>query len=223
MLKLFYFLTDITNILFMSLLVIATTCVYVTEFNPPPSMITSFCLAASILYYIVMKKPNKVYLVDYACCRPGPSCLASPEMLLDRATHVGFLSEENFKLVEKILDRSGLGPKTYVPEGMLEIPPLLSLDDARKESKGVLFSAVDELLEKTGVEAKDIGILVVNCCLFNPTPSLSDTIVNHYKLRGNILIYNLSGMGCSAGVIAVDFAKHLLQVYLFFSFIIILK
>lgn len=116
-----------------------------------------------------------------------------------------------------------MGPNTYVPEGLLEIPPKLTLDEARKESSTVLFGAVDELLEKTGVKVKDIGILVVNCCLFNPTPSLSDIIVNHYKLRGNVLVYNLSGMGCSAGVLAVDFAKQLLQVrfplilsYLFF-------
>ena len=114
--------------------------------------------------------------------------------------------------MNKILDRSGLGPWTYVPVGLLEIPPRLTLEEARKETDTVLFGAVDELLEKTGVEAKDIGILVVNCCLFNPTPSLSDSIVNRYKLRGNILAYNLSGMGCSAGVLAVDFAKQLLQV-----------
>ncbi|KAI4376054.1 hypothetical protein MLD38_013850 [Melastoma candidum] len=47
--------------------------------------------------------------------------------------------------------------------------------------------------------------------LFNPTPSLSAMIVNKYKLRGNIKSYNLGGMGCSAGVIAVDLAKDLLQ------------
>jgi 3-ketoacyl-CoA synthase len=136
-------------------------------------------------------------------------------MLLERAKQFGFLSEENFILINKILDRSGIGPRTYVPEGLLQVPPKLTLEEARNESYAVLFGAVDELLEKTCVEAKDIGILVVNCCLFNPTPSLSDAIVNHYKLRGNILIYNLSGMGCSAGVIAVDFAKRLLQVILF--------
>ena len=38
-------------------------------------------------------------------------------------------------------------------------------------------------------------------------------IVNKYKLRGNIRSFNLGGMGCSAGVIAVDLAKDLLQVH----------
>ena len=57
-----------------------------------------------------------------------------------------------------------------------------------------------------------IDILVVNCSLFNPTPSLSAMIVNHFKFNSNVISYNLSGMGCSAGVIAVGLAKELLQV-----------
>ncbi|GAU35195.1 hypothetical protein TSUD_31250 [Trifolium subterraneum] len=85
--------------------------------------------------------------------------------------------------------------------------------EARKEAEEVMFGAIDELLEKTGVKAKDIGILVVNCSLFNPTPSLSAMIVNHYKLRGNVQSYNLGGMGCSAGLISIDLAKQLLQVH----------
>lgn len=59
-----------------------------------------------------------------------------------------------------------------------------------------------------------IDILVVNCSLFNPTPSLSAMIINHFKMRSNIVSYNLAGMGCSAGVIAVNLAKELLQVAL---------
>lgn len=212
------------KIFFMSLLLVAiayvSSCVYVTnqfQCNLKPSiLIKSFCLSTSLVYYYFMKRPNKIYLVDFSCFKPSISCICTKEMLMDRAKLVGFLKEENFKLIDKILDRSGVGPKTYVPEGLLAIPPKLTLEEARYESNSVLFGAVDELLEKTCVEAKDIGILVVNCCLFNPTPSLSDSIVNHYKLRGNILIYNLSGMGCSAGVLAVDFAKQLLQVYFLF-------
>jgi len=53
----------------------------------------------------------------------------------------------------------------------------------------------------------------VNCSLFNPTPSLSAMIINKYKLRSDIRNYNLSGMGCSAGVISIDLAKDLLQVH----------
>ena len=57
-----------------------------------------------------------------------------------------------------------------------------------------------------------IDILIVNCSLFNPTPSLSAMIVNHFKMKSSIVSYNLSGMGCSAGVISLSLARELLQV-----------
>jgi 3-ketoacyl-CoA synthase len=84
--------------------------------------------------------------------------------------------------------------------------------EARREAEAVMFGAIDSLLAKTGVRARDIGVVVVNCSLFNPTPSLSAMVVNHYKLRGNVASYNLGGMGCSAGLISIDLAKQLLQV-----------
>ncbi|CAA2958761.1 3-ketoacyl- synthase 6-like [Olea europaea subsp. europaea] len=38
-------------------------------------------------------------------------------------------------------------------------------------------------------------------------------VVNKYKLRSNIESYNLSGMGCSAGLISMDLARDLLQAH----------
>ena len=37
-------------------------------------------------------------------------------------------------------------------------------------------------------------------------------IVNHFKLRRDVLTYNLSGMGCSSSLICIDMVKHLLKV-----------
>ena len=51
----------------------------------------------------------------------------------------------------------------------------------------------------------------MNCSLFNPTPSLASMVVNHFRMRPSIVTYNLSGMGCSAGLIAVGLAQELLQ------------
>ena len=39
----------------------------------------------------------------------------------------------------------------------------------------------------------------VDSSLFNTTPSLAATIMNHFKMGSNTLSYNISGMGCSAG------------------------
>ena len=59
-----------------------------------------------------------------------------------------------------------------------------------------------------------MDILIVNCSLFNPTPSLSAMVVNHFRMRPDIKSYNLSGMGCSAGIISIGLARELLQVHM---------
>ncbi|XP_049394438.1 3-ketoacyl-CoA synthase 11-like [Solanum stenotomum] len=162
------------------------------------------------LYF--MTRPRKVYLVDFSCYKPKPDVMCSKEVFMERSKQAGVFTEENLAFQKKILERSGLGQKTYFPEALLRVPAEPNMAEARKEAEMVMFGAIDELLAKTGVKAKDIGILVVNCSLFNPTPSLSAMIVNHYKLRGNVMSYNLGGMGCSAGLISIDLAKQLLQV-----------
>jgi 3-ketoacyl-CoA synthase len=92
-------------------------------------------------------------------------------------------------------------------------PVVMSLRTAREESEAVVFGVVDELLAKTGVRAQDVGIVIANSSLYAPTPSFVSLIVNKYRLREDVVSHNLSGMGCSAGIIAIDLAKHLLQVY----------
>ncbi|KAH0871638.1 hypothetical protein HID58_078660 [Brassica napus] len=89
--------------------------------------------------------------------------------------------------VTKILERSGLGQETYVPEGLHCLPVEQTMAGSRKETEEVIIGAVDNLFHNTGISPSDIGILVVNSSTFNPTPS--------------------------AGVIAVDVAKSLLQVH----------
>jgi 3-ketoacyl-CoA synthase len=85
------------------------------------------------------------------------------------------------------------------------------LDDARAEAEQVIFSAIDELFAKTGVNPSVVDILIVNCSVFCPMPSLADMVINRYKLRDDVRSVNLSGMGCSAGVIAVGLASSLLR------------
>ncbi|XP_057771433.1 3-ketoacyl-CoA synthase 20-like [Salvia miltiorrhiza] len=163
------------------------------------------------LYF--MTRPRRVYLVDFACYKPDAKVMCSKEIFMERSRQAESFTEENLGFQKKILERSGLGQKTYFPEALMRVPAEPSMAEARKEAEMVMFGAIDELLAKTGVKAKDIGILVVNCSLFNPTPSLSAMVVNRYKLRGNVLSYNLGGMGCSAGLISIDLAKQLLQVH----------
>nr|AHX25587.1 3-ketoacyl-CoA synthase 11 [Nicotiana tabacum] len=164
----------------------------------------------STLYFFT--RPRPVYLVDFSCYKPIDARKCTRENFLDMSKSVGTFSNENLEFQRKIVERSGLGDLTYLPEAVTQVPPNPCMAEARKEAEAVMFGAIDELLAKTSVKPKDIGILVVNCSLFNPTPSLSAMIINHYKFRGNIISYNLGGMGCSAGLISIDLAKDLLQV-----------
>lgn len=97
--------------------------------------------------------------------------------------------------------------------GLTNVPMDLSMSASRTEFEQIAFSAVKDLLNKTGVQPRQIGIIITNSSLFNTTPSLSATIMNHFKMSSKTLNYNLAGMGCSAGVIAVDLARQMLQLY----------
>ncbi|KAJ6330053.1 hypothetical protein OIU76_008812 [Salix suchowensis] len=177
------------------------------------SVILCSTLLVFLLTLYFLTRPRPVYLVNFSCYKPDDSRKCTRKIFMDRSKLTGVFTEESMEFQRKILERSGLGESTYLPEAVLRVPPNPCMDEARKEAEAVMFGAIDELLNKTSVKPKDIGILIVNCSLFNPTPSLSAMVINHYKLRGNILSYNLGGMGCSAGLISIDLAKHLLQAH----------
>lgn len=60
--------------------------------------------------------------------------------------------------------------------------------------------------------ALQVDILVVNCSVFNPTPSLAAAVINQFRLKPTVITYNLSGMGCSAGLLSIALVRELLQV-----------
>lgn len=66
------------------------------------------------------------------------------------------------------------------------------------------------MLRSTKTKPKNIDILVINCSLFSPTPSLCSMVINKFNMRSDISSYNLSGMGCSAGLISIELAKNIL-------------
>ncbi|KAI3744334.1 hypothetical protein L1987_57413 [Smallanthus sonchifolius] len=170
-------------------------------------------LAISILTFHFLSKPRTVYLVDFACFKP-PSVLRVPYATAAEHGRIILASQpKSIAFQVKIFERSGLGEETCLPHPLHYLPPNPNMMDARDESQLVIFSAMDSLFEQTGINPKDIDILIVNCSLFAPTPSLSAMVVSKYKMRSNVKSFNLSGMGCSAGLISIDLVKHLLQVH----------
>ncbi|CAI0552387.1 unnamed protein product [Linum tenue] len=176
-------------------------------------VLSSSFLITSVATVYFMSKPRTVYLVDYACYKPPVTCRVPFSTFME---HSRLILKDNPKSVEfqmRILERSGLGEETCLPPAIHYIPPKPTMESARGEAELVIFSAVDSLFERTGLKPRDIDILIVNCSLFSPTPSLSAMVVNKYKLRSNVKSFNLSGMGCSAGMISIDLARDLLQVH----------
>ncbi|KAH7421546.1 hypothetical protein KP509_13G063100 [Ceratopteris richardii] len=113
----------------------------------------------------------------------------------------------------KVLLKSGLGEETYGA-------PFLFKDDKRptiagsiEEMELMLFGAMDQLLAKTDLRPSDIDVLIVNVSMFYPNPSLSAHLVHRYRMRDDIRTFNISGMGCAAGMIAVDLASRILRVH----------
>ncbi|KAK4783524.1 hypothetical protein SAY86_007898 [Trapa natans] len=161
---------------------------------------------------IIMAK-KRVFLVDFACYKPPEPLSCSRAFIMDKARKSGRFSEMTLDFMQKTMERSGIGDSSYLPEGMIMEPSDISLKEALRETRSVMFGAVREVLQKTGLEGSDIKILIVNCCVFCASPSLSAMIVNEFKLRNDVISYNLQGMGCSAGLAAIGLAKSLLQVH----------
>jgi len=176
------------------------------------SYLVTFVLLTTVAVWW-LTKPKNIYLVDFAVWGGHENYKCHNETFLRLSRKSGFFNEESLDFQARMMQRSGIGAMTYLPPAMMSDPPTCSMKMAREEAQCILFDLMDSLFAQTRLQPKDIDILIVNCSLFCPTPSLASMIVNKYKLRTNIRTFNLGGMGCSASVIAIDLARDLLQVH----------
>eukprot|EP00798_Chlamydomonas_sp_ICE-L_P027100 gene27102-2324_t len=171
---------------------------------------TVFALA-SLAYFLLQVRP--VYMVDFSVYRAPDSWTATYTRFMNGSRNCKRFNQESLEFQEKILARSGLGQNTYLPPAVQCTPPCPSITKAREEFEDVMYTTIQDLLDKTGIQAKQIGILVVNCSLFNPTPSLASMVINKFKMRSNVVSYNLAGMGCGSSPVSIDLARQMLQLY----------
>ncbi|KAL4286106.1 hypothetical protein AHAS_Ahas19G0053000 [Arachis hypogaea] len=135
-------------------------------------------------------QPTTVFRVVFVAWPLSPSQFCPPLLrLLSRKTHLhsSFLpssSESRSSTKNKTLDFDG----QYVLEAMHHVPPTPSMAAAREESENVMFGALDNLFANTKIKPKDIGVLVVNCSLFNPTPSLS-AMIEHFLAKDMLQVH----------------------------------
>jgi len=166
-------------------------------------------LVVVFMAYCFMSR-RAVYLLDFAVYQPPKEWQVSHQDIIRLMRKLGpDFTEESLEFTERLLARSATSQCTHWPPGLINNEP--TLENARKESEIILTAVVEDVLKKTGLAPKDIDILIVNCSIFCPTPSMCAMIANKFKMRHDIESYNLSGMGCSAGVISIHLAKQLLQ------------
>ncbi|CAI9771067.1 unnamed protein product [Fraxinus pennsylvanica] len=163
--------------------------------------------------YLAYRKKISIYLLDYTCYKP-PSFYRLPlSMFVEHILLHEQFDQNSLAFQIKILEKSGFSGETCIPPSLSQLPITKSLAFNKDEATTVIFTVVRELLEKTNINPKAIDILIMNSSMFSPTPSLSAMVINKFKMRSNIMSFNLSGMGCSSGIISVGLANDLLRVH----------
>nr|DAD22458.1 TPA_asm: hypothetical protein HUJ06_023921 [Nelumbo nucifera] len=179
--------------------------------NPTVSLSLPVCLLISILYYFYTR-PFPVLMLDYACFKPDFDRKFSLEACLYLVRRTQRFSSKSEDFMMGICNKSGLGDETYLPSPIaFQTESGVKLESAIEESKEGIFSVIDSLLSKTQTDPRRIDIVIVTSGIFAPVPSLTSLVVNHYSLRPDVKTFNLSGMGCSSGVISIDMAAKLLK------------
>jgi 3-ketoacyl-CoA synthase len=185
----------------------------------PPALLDmswrSTLLGLCLVWYLA-RHHHPVYLVDFVTFEPPESWRLTHDQLMTCMRRQRCFTEESISFLRRILNKSGTGQRTAWPPGITQClkdkskTADKSVEAARKESETVICDVVKSCLQRTRTLPTEVDILIVNCSLFSPTPSLCAMIMNHFKMRGNVMAYNLSGMGCSASLIGIELAQNVL-------------
>lgn len=168
----------------------------------------------------IVRMDSPVYLLSFATFKAPDSWKLTHDEVVETMRRQGCFTEDSLSFLRRILERSGTGQTTAWPPGIVRCleddesgQPLKadrSMEGSRKEAETIIFDIVEQALRKANVKPHEIDILVINCSLFSPTPSLCAMVTSHFGMRPDVATYNLSGMGCSASLISIDLAKQVL-------------
>ncbi|KAG9441517.1 hypothetical protein H6P81_017371 [Aristolochia fimbriata] len=202
--------------LFILLFLVVLFCLNFRLIQPrsTDTVLPFLCVSFAIVYLFFIyqtKKTKPVYLLDFTLFKPPQSCRVPFAAYFEHANLVFDPKTARFQM--GVLQNSGLGEDCGLPPTFQYIPPQPTNEAAREEAEHVIFSVVDDLFDKTGIKQMEIDFLIVNCSVFNPIPSLTSMVINRYQMKPSVKSFNLSGMGCSAELIALGLVKDLLQLY----------
>eukprot|EP00581_Thalassiosira_minuscula_P019376 CAMPEP_0183715020 /NCGR_PEP_ID=MMETSP0737-20130205/9398_1 /TAXON_ID=385413 /ORGANISM="Thalassiosira miniscula, Strain CCMP1093" /LENGTH=550 /DNA_ID=CAMNT_0025944073 /DNA_START=63 /DNA_END=1715 /DNA_ORIENTATION=+ len=174
-------------------------------------------ITALILVIIgwLLTNDNPIYMLAFSTFKAPDSWKVSHAEIIQMMRNQKCFTEDSIKFMARLLERSGTGQSTAWPPGIVqclkEKETDRSIAASRNEAETVIFDIVESALKKAKLHPREIDILVINCSLFSPTPSLCAMVISKFGMRQDIQSFNLSGMGCGASLISVGLAKDLLQ------------
>ena len=168
-----------------------------------------------VIIGVIVTSDKSIYMLSFSTFKAPDSWKVSHEEIIQMMKNQKSFTEDSIKFMARLLERSGTGQSTAWPPGIVQClrgkETDKSIEASRKEAETVIFDIVESAMKKAKLHPKDIDILVINCSLFSPTPSLCAMVISKFGMRQDIQSFNLSGMGCGASLISVGLAKDLLQ------------
>ncbi|KAL5722436.1 very-long-chain 3-oxoacyl-CoA synthase [Ranunculus cassubicifolius] len=165
-----------------------------------------------ILHRLVDQRHHSCYIIDYACHKPKDYRKITARVCGDVLVQNKNLGADDFRFFLKLMTSSGTGEETYAPGsfimGRAQSP---TLSDGISEMEEAFYQTLDNLFSMSKFSPTEIDLLVVNVSTFSPSPSLSSRIVNRYKMKEDIKVFNLSGMGCSASLISLNLVQNVFK------------
>ncbi|EER09321.1 conserved hypothetical protein, partial [Perkinsus marinus ATCC 50983] len=135
---------------------------------------------------------RSVYCIDHCEFNPPDEWKVSRAEIIKILSTDKNLSPESLAFMKRLLSKSGTSDKTAFPPNLTGERWSATLEDSREEAETAMGEALRGLMDKTGITARDIDVLIINCSLLSPTPSLCALLVSKFGMRSDILTYNLS-------------------------------
>ncbi|OMO89837.1 Very-long-chain 3-ketoacyl-CoA synthase [Corchorus capsularis] len=173
-----------------------------------------YCSIFFICKLFLQRRNQCCYILAYECYKAPEDQKLDTETcgkLIMRNKNLGL---EEYRFLLQAMVNAGIGEETYGPRNVIsgtEESP--TLPEALSEIDDIVFGTLDKLFAKTGVSPSEIDILVVTISMITSSPSIPARVINRYKMREDVKVFNLTGMGCSASVIAVDLVQNLFKTY----------
>lgn len=98
----------------------------------------SVALLALVVWYL-SHRVSPVYLIDFTTFQPPESWLLTPQQLVEAMRLQKSFSDESLEFMSRMLQQSGVGPKTAWPPGIVQTlhgkPTDASVEESRKEAE----------------------------------------------------------------------------------------